>query len=55
MNEEEGSILPPSSLNDYRYRDFVIRAESLYLFLHLQMTIRNRSRRNLQEEAIVNP
>ena len=29
--------------------------ESLYTFLHLQMAIRNRSRRNLQEEAIVNP
>ena len=37
------------------YRDFTIMVESLYLFLHLQMTIRNRSRRNLQEEAIVNP
>ena len=29
--------------------------ESLYLLLHLQMAIRNRSRRNLQEEAIVPP
>ena len=48
-------IISHPLFNEYGYRDFTIMVESLYMLLHLQMAIRNRSRRNLQEEAIVNP